>query len=122
MNNPAIAQMAQQFMSDPNMMNNLGAMFGGMGGGLGAPAAAAAPAPAPVAESKPKEAKAKAASNPMDQLTQLINSPEGQEMMLDPVLGPVMVDIQANGPMAAMKHIGNPAVMQKIQALMAKKK
>ena len=56
------------------------------------------------------------------QIAALMASPEGQAMMSDPVMAPVLRDMQSGGPMAAMRHMSNPAVMSKIMAIMGQKK
>ena len=38
----------------------------------------------------------------------------------DPVLGPVLADIKANGSSAATKYMSNPAVMSKLMGLLKK--
>jgi hypothetical protein len=52
----------------------------------------------------------------------MMSTPEGQALMSDPEMAPVLRDMQSGGPMAAMRHMSNPAVMAKVMALMGQKK
>jgi len=52
------------------------------------------------------------------QLASFLNSPAGRSAASDPDLQPVLEDIKKGGMAAAMKHMGNPKVMQKVSQLM----
>ena len=56
------------------------------------------------------------------QIAAMMSTPEGQALMSDPEMAPVLRDMQSGGPMAAMRHMSNPAVMAKVMALMGQKK
>lgn len=86
-------------MSNPDFMNNIGSMMQGMGG-------------SPSSGSQGNDMNAK--------IDQFMNSPEAEAFQSDPVLGPVMMDIKANGVGAVGKYLSNPAVMEKLMQLLPK--
>jgi len=81
-----------------------------------APAAAAAPKPAAASGAGAGAGAGGRALPP--QLAAFLSTPAGRAAASDPDLQPVLEDIKANGVGAAMKYMGNPAIMQKITALM----
>jgi len=48
-----------------------------------------------------------------------LNNPAVAALRNDPDLGPVIDDIETNGPQAAFKYLNNPAVMQKLGSLIS---
>merc|ERR1740133_538065 len=124
MNNPAMMQAAQSMMQNPefmgmaqNMMSNMGgqegiqkmmagmggpaglqSMMNGMGGGGGGGGDAPAVDPA--------------------MLERFRSNPGMEELRNDPEMAAFSADLQNGGPAAALKHMSNPKVMQKIMAAM----
>jgi len=124
MNNPDMMRTAQSMMQNPefmsmaqNMMSNMGgqegmakmmanmggpgglaSMMGGMGGGGGG---SGGPSMDP------------------SMLERLRSSPRMAELRNDPEMAAFSEDMQTGGPAAAMKHLSNPRVMQKIMAAMS---
>ena len=48
-----------------------------------------------------------------------MNSPEARGLASDPVLGPVLEDVCANGQSALAKHLADPAVMARLTQVAA---
>lgn len=131
---------------DNPMAAMMAGMMGGATGGSGAAAAPAAAAAAPAersdvieldddddddedlvgtdspsgdaasAEDPPRPARG-VGSNMLDKL---LNDPEIAVLRRDPELTPVFDDVETNGAMAAMKYMGNPSVMGKMQGVLMK--
>jgi len=145
MKNPQMMQMAQKMMQDPNAMQQaMGALGGGGGGGMdpammaqmqqmmggmgGGAAGAGGGAPAGsfggfVDEDAPA-APAAAAAPPAPgagmggAFDDMENSPEMQALKEDPEMAEFFADMEREGPMAAMKHMANPAISSKIMSIM----
>jgi small glutamine-rich tetratricopeptide repeat-containing protein alpha len=141
MSNPAFMQMAQQVMSNPAMMQSMMSMMGGGGGEGGLdmnamsgiaqqmmsdPAMAASAANlaasmgggAPGAPAPRGGGGGGATPNPTEMMERLRNSPELAVLRTDPELAPFFRDIETGGMSAAMRHMSNPAIMQKLMKAM----
>ena len=59
--------------------------------------------------------------NPMQaKVDEFLNSPQAAAYANDPVMGPVLADVKANGAQAATKYLSNPEVMSKLMNLLPK--
>ena len=129
MSNPMFAQMASQLaggggagggldfnslLNNPQIMQMAASMFGGGGG---AAAAAAGGSARPSAASSAPSAASPSVPSSDSIISSFLNSPAGAALASDPVMAPVIADVQANGPSALSKHMSNPAVVAKLNAL-----
>ena len=134
--NPALMSMAQQMMSNPEMMKQAMSMMGGMGNGGGMPdmsalagmmggaqqggAAGGIPSfsgfDGDAAPATPPGAPAGAA----DMMSRLQNSPEFREMQNDPAMAVFAAKMRSGDTAGAMAEAQkNPALMQKMMSLMS---
>lgn len=95
MQNPAMMQMAQSMMQNPEMMRN---MMGSLGGGANA---AEGPSSS-TSHAAPSTPDLSGLLNP-DVMARLGNSPEVARLRQDPDLHDFFRDVDAEGPMAAMR-------------------
>lgn len=117
MQNPMMAQMAQQMMSNPDMLNNLmSSMGGGANNNSGAPAQTQA---APAALETPKFTMADMMSRPQEVFAVMESDPEVSELLKDPETAEIVDQIKTN-PMSAMQHMGNPKAMALLSVLKTK--
>jgi len=127
MQNPQMMSMAQNMMKDPNAMKNMMSMLGGGGGaggmeGLEGLMGAAGGGGVPsfggfVDDDAPAEAPSQPAAA-AGGMAGLENSPEMERLKNDPEMADFFRDLEAEGPMAAMKHMGNPKINKKIMSIM----
>jgi len=112
MSNPMFAQMAQQFAQNPDQLSSLLNSFGGAGAGASQNQGPGNPSPQP----NPLEGII-----PSEKLDELSKDPEIAELKNDPMMAEAMRDIEQNGMGAAMKYLGNPEMMAKLQKILANK-
>jgi small glutamine-rich tetratricopeptide repeat-containing protein alpha len=102
----AMSGIAQQMMSDPNLMNQLSSLTGGAGEGGDSHAVT--------------EEDSDASSGPdPSMLERLRTNPALQSLREDPELAEFFADMERGGMSAAMRHMSNPKIMQRVMSAMS---
>lgn len=114
MQQPGFQSMATNMMKDPNFMG----MVSGMAQNMGMKAPSQAELESFVQNGPPKMDPDGNFDTPFGRMNRDRLDQMRQEQFKNPKMRAIIEDVQANGPMAMTKYMGDPEVMQQVQELM----